>query len=65
MDINPQQILNILITGIALASVWYWIYSLIRGVRKSDLQWWLKIIVPQGILISFAAQLIWGIIHAS
>lgn len=49
------MILNILIYGLALASVWFWLYSLLKKeLNQSMLKSWIKIIVPQGILIVFA-----------
>lgn len=51
--------LNTLIYGIALASVWFWIYSLLnRKLNQSMLKPWIKIIVPQGILVAFALEIL-------
>lgn len=65
MVFDTQQIFLILIVGLALASVWFWIYSLIKQrLTNNDLRMWLKIIVPQGILISYGLYQL-GIIYGS
>jgi len=43
-----------LIIGVAMSSVWFWIFALLRGFNTAIFKWWLKIIVPQGIIIAFA-----------
>jgi hypothetical protein len=56
------MLLKILVCGVALASLWFWIFTLIRKeLTASMLKWWLRVIVPQGIMIIFALVLM-GII---
>jgi hypothetical protein len=53
------MLLKILVCGIALSSLWFWAFTLVRKeVSKSMLKWWLKVIVLQGVVIAFALALI-------
>lgn len=53
------MLLKVIICGVALSSLWLWIFALIRKeLKPSMLKLWLKIVVPQGILIAYALVLI-------
>lgn len=46
-------------TGLAIASIWYWLLTIKRQNRtREDFKWWLKHIVPQAIVITIAAKLL-------
>jgi hypothetical protein len=48
--------IDIIIQGAALSSIWFWINSLFYKDRQTmrALIWWAKVIIPQGIIIAFA-----------
>lgn len=50
----------VLMLGIALASVWYWIavlFGILRNVNMMEkYKWWLAIIVPQAVVIILALK---------
>ena len=52
--------INVIVQGVALASVWFWVYSLLKSDEKNMrvLAWWAKVIIPQGIIIALALNLI-------
>jgi hypothetical protein len=53
------MLLKVIICGVALSSLWLWIFSLVKKeLNSSMLKWWLKVIVPQGIVIIYALMLI-------
>lgn len=53
------MMLKIVVYGVAMASIWFWLYSLIRKeISMSMLKTWIKIIVPQGIVIALALILL-------
>ncbi len=50
--------LKVLVYGVALSSIWFWLFILSsKEFRIGMLKLWLKVIVPQGILIAFALTL--------
>ena len=49
--------LDVIITGIAIASLWSWVESLVRN-RNVRLSWWLALRVPQGIAIAWALKIL-------
>lgn len=52
--------IDIVVQGVALASIWFWVYSLFKCEERSikTLVWWIKVIVPQGVVIALALNLI-------
>ena len=53
------EIIKIIIMGAALASVWFWIAVLFRTTSPSRAySEWLRIFVPQGIIIAWAIKLL-------
>jgi hypothetical protein len=50
--------IEIITQGVAIAAIWFWVYALIKKDERSmrTLFWWAKVIVPQGIVISFALR---------
>ena len=48
--------IEIIVQGIALSAIWFWVYALIKKEERSirTLFWWVKVIVPQGIIIALA-----------
>jgi hypothetical protein len=53
-----EAILQVVITGVALASLWFWICVALRVFDPRDrFWWWLRVIVPQGIIIAWALRI--------
>lgn len=53
------MLLKTIVCGVALASIWLWAFSLVRKeYGMSMLRWWIKVIVPQGMVIAYALILI-------
>jgi hypothetical protein len=50
--------ISVIVQGVALSSIWFWLYALIKKDERSmrTLFWWAKVIVPQGIVIAFALR---------
>jgi hypothetical protein len=49
------DIIRVIITGIAISSVWFWLFTLYsKACDKQTFKIWAKIIVPQGVIISWA-----------
>ena len=54
---------KIILMGVALASVWYWVAVLFRITHPDKgMKLWFKIIIPQGIIIAFAVKVLYGFI---
>ena len=56
-------LLDVLVIGLALASVWFWLAVLIGLIFRAEtvmerLKWWLVVIVPQGIIIALALRVL-------
>lgn len=53
--------MDFIIVGLGLASIFYWIVIILghdNKTRKYDFVWWIKIAVPQGIIIALATQVL-------
>ena len=49
----------VIVVGLALASLWFWMAVLLRITDTSRGFWsWVKVFVPQGIIISWALYLL-------
>lgn len=50
-----SDIIRVIVTGMAISSVWFWLFTLFtRSCDQKVFKLWLKIVIPQGILISWA-----------
>jgi len=50
---------NAVIYGVALASLWYWLYLIVRKDFSSQtLKRWVAVIVPQGVVVAIALVLL-------
>lgn len=53
------MLIKVLVLGLALSSIWFWVFAILRKeISSSMLKWWLKIIVPQGMIITYATLLL-------
>ena len=49
----------VLISGIALASIWYWIATMFRVIQPfSAFKYWVLVFVPQGVALAWAIKII-------
>lgn len=56
---NAQAAGQILVIGLGLASVHYWLMTISPRFRsKDDFKWWLTRIVPQAVVIAWSAKLL-------
>lgn len=56
--------LQVIILGVALASLWYWIDVVRKDYKKNtSLLYWALVIVPQGVAIAYALQML-GVLNA-
>lgn len=55
MDIRSvKDVIQLVLTGIAISSMWYWIFSLmIKTISVDYLIKWVLIFIPQGIIIAW------------
>lgn len=53
------DIFDVLTIGVSLATIFYWMGLLFNrlSIGAPDFRWWLKIIVPQGIVLALALKL--------
>ena len=52
--------IEVAITGIAIAIVVYWLAVLFGrvGTNRSDFQWWVKVVIIQGVIVAVALKLL-------
>jgi hypothetical protein len=51
------KIVDTIIHGVALASLWFWAFTIYNRVCEPRLiRLWLQIIVPQGVVIAFVLR---------
>ena len=49
------DVIRIVVTGTAISSVWFWLFTLYaKSCEQKVFKLWLRIVVPQGILIAWA-----------
>lgn len=54
-----MEVINVIVVGIALASLWYWAAVLLRLTHPDKGIWqWIKIFVPQGIMLAWAIKIV-------
>lgn len=53
-----RELIDILVVGTALASVWYWVGIYLKLPLIGHERWWIKVILVQGIIIAWALKIL-------
>lgn len=55
---DKLAVLQTLVVGVGLATLFYWIGILLGriGTNPHEFKWWIKTIIPQGIVLAFALK---------